>query len=473
MQYNRVPPARRRRRRRRSAPARFKLILVVLAAALICALIFAISTAATLGFGAEKFYKGVYVNGVDLAGYTRSEGSALMSNLAESWLNADYTLTFEDRSWTFSPADFGADLGLEAQLDRAWNIGHVGGIFSRKSAIKALKETPVYFTSEITYDEALLDNFISSIAAEVYVEPVDAVVVCDIDQPRILTESSSGRQLDAETTREQLYTLMLHGSGDTALKVDSIEPAISSNELSGGLQVIAQCQTNTSTSTSKRLTNVKRALDYFNALTVYDGERISFNDIVGSRTTARGFVEAPEYSEGEVRDGVGGGVCQASTTLYGALLLSGIDIVERNPHSMTVGYTQPSFDAAVTNTSKDLVFENNSGSPIYIYTEVTKENATVTIYGARPDYRVALESVILVESIEPTAMRYEEDPTGEHAYYTDEYVLKSTGKSGKKSECWRVFYDWETGEEVSRTKMSTDTYSAGTSVYYVGIHQRQ
>lgn len=472
MQRNHVSSARRKRRKQHTFLSRFRLPVLLLAAVAIWILYFIISTVCTLGIGPDTFYRGVYVNGVDLSGYTRQAGAELMHSLTNDWLNADYTLTHADKSWTFSPADFNADLGLDVQLERAWNIGHVGSVFARKADVTSLRENPVYFVSDITYDETLLDSFIAQIQADVDVAAVDALVVCDIDQPRILTESKDGRKLDVEATKAQLYALMLNGSGETALKVDTVTPAISSDDISGGLQIIAQCQTDTSRSSSKRLTNVKRALDYFNALTVYDGDRVSFNDIVGKRTVERGFVEAPEYAEGEVREGVGGGVCQASTTLYGALLTSGMDIVERSSHSMTVSYTKPSFDAAVTNSSKDLIFENNSGHPIYIYTQVTSDLATVTIYGNRPEYRIEMESIVLIDQIEPTATRLEEDPTGEHAFFTDERTLKSTGKSGKKSECWRVLYSWENGEEVSRTKVSTDTYAAGTSVFYVGIHER-
>ena len=469
--------SRRRRAHSRKAKvlallSKYKYIAIALAVIIVYVGYLYISALATVGVGPDTFYEGVRLNGVPLSGYSYKGASELMESLASDWLSQTYTVTYQGQSWSFSPASVNASLGLEEQLSRAWSIGHVGNIFTRKSAVQAVRKNGADFYSDISYDDDLMNAFIATIEADVNIEPIDAEIVCDIDQPRIITESSDGFKLDVEATKEQLNNLMLHGGGETELKVDRVRPAISSDDANGGLQVIAQCTTSLKTSTSKRLTNVKQALDYFNAVTVHNGERISFNAVVGQRTKGRGFVEAPEYVSGELQDGIGGGVCQASTTLYGALLVSGMDIIRRYPHSMTVGYTEPSFDAAVTNSSKDLVFENNSGSPIYIYTNVTKEQATVTIYGARPKYRIMLESVILVDNIEPKATRFEEDTTGKHAYYKDEYVLKNEGKMGMKSECWRIFYDWETGEEVGRKKMSTDSYEAGTTVYYVGTHPR-
>ena len=109
----------------------------------------------------------------------------------------------------------------------------------------------------------------------------------------------------------------------------------------------------------------------------------------------RGYEKATEYAGNGTQQNWGGGVCQASTTLYNALLLAGMEIIERSPHSMTVTYVQPSLDAAVVDGGKDLVFRNDTDSAIYIYTSVTKEWATLTIYGNKPEYRYELMSKIV------------------------------------------------------------------------------
>jgi hypothetical protein len=131
---------------------------------------------------------------------------------------------------------------------------------------------------------------------------------------------------------------------------------------------------------------------------------------------------------------------------------------------------EPSLDAAVTNTSsKNLVFRNDTENSIFIYTEVTKETATVYIYGTPPEHRLVLESVIVKE--EPTTRkRYVKDTSGKHVYYTtDAPVLKEEGRGAVQSQGWLVAYDWETGEEVSREQESFDSYTAGTNVYWKGF----
>lgn len=105
------------------------------------------------------------------------------------------------------------------------------------------------------------------------------------------------------------------------------------------------------------------------------------------------------------------------------------------------------------------MFCNDTDYTIYIYTSVTSEAATVMIYGRRPDYRIELVSTILQNDIKNTAVTYVKDESGKYAYYTDEYKLKKEGKLGRRSKLERVFYDWNTGEEVKRELVSEDYYS--------------
>jgi len=94
----------------------------------------------------------------------------------------------------------------------------------------------------------------------------------------------------------------------------------------------------------------------------------------------------------------------------------------------------------------------------------------VYIYGTPPEYRLSLESVIVKE--EPTTRkRYVDDTSGKHVYYvTDPPILKEAGRGAVESQGWLVCYDWETGEEVSRVKVSRDNYKPGANVYWRGVH---
>ena len=133
-----------------------------------------------------------------------------------------------------------------------------------------------------------------------------------------------------------------------------------------------------------RESNIALALEAFDGLVVQAGERVSFNDVVGKRTRARGYQSAKIIMDGEFVDGVGGGVCQASTTLFNAVLRSGLKIVRSYNHSLPISYVPLGLDAMVSSQS-DLEFQNNTGDTIYIEAKVIdkgpRNNAVVKIYG--------------------------------------------------------------------------------------------
>ena len=448
-----------------------RLIRLVLAVALLAVTIYLVRAFAVIGVGTPKYYN-VTVNGVSLEGYTKTEARKLFGTLEDGWLNEEYTLTYQDQSWSFNAAMFDANLDIDTQLELAWNLGHYGSLSNRVKAILALRDAPRAFTSELSYDEGKLDAFIAGIQAVTDVAAVDAEIVLDVDAPRVITDSSDGAQLDEARTRQAIMDLLLTGTGETALAVNVVQPAISSDEASGGMALISKYSTDVSDSSTDRRFNVSLALSYFNGLEVKPGMEISFNTIVGERTTARKFREAPEYDGTTVVNGIGGGSCQASTTLYCAVMMAGMDIVERHPHNMTVAYADPSKDATVSWGKKDFVFKNNTEHTIYIYTKVTDDTAYVVVYGNKPEYRIDFQSTITKQTIASTKEEVREDVTGRYAYYTDEKYLYKEGKSGCESQGWLIYYDWETDQEVSRKQVSDDTYAPGTSTYFVGVHSR-
>ncbi|MBR6891524.1 MAG: VanW family protein, partial [Clostridia bacterium] len=285
-----------------------------------------------------------------------------------------------------------------------------------------------------------------------------------------ITASKNGVELDRERTQDNLAALIETGEGPTALPVEPLLPAVTSDNME--MKVMAKFSTDVTFRGSDSRSNVATALSFFNGYVVYPGDTCDFNAVVGPRTIGRGFKEAPEYAGNEKVKGVGGGVCQASTTLYDALIMADMTILQRSSHNMTVSYVEPSQDAAVEYMAggKNLVFRNDTEHAIYIYTNVDRENATVTIYGTRPKYHYELISVI-VEQHKSERVRYEYDYSGKYVYYvTDPPKLKTEGHGSCQSEGWVVAYDWDTKQEVSREQISYDAYVAGMNVYWKGVH---
>ena len=418
--------------------------------------------------GVERFVDNIYVNGICLTGKTQEEGTQLIYAMRDERLNATYPLTFQGKTWNFSPTAVNAQMDFDDILEQAWSLGHIGSKADRREIVKGLQAAPMEFTCEPTYDEAALDKYISDIAEEVFVAPVDAEVTLTEDKPLITRASQNGWKLDEEALKATLVGLIQTGKGDLQLPVRETLPMVASDDME--MDMISNIKTDVTFRGFDSRSNVRTALNHFNLFTVYPGDTVSFNDVVGPRTEAMGFRTAPEYAGSKEELGVGGGVCQASTTLYNAMIQAGMTIIERHNHTMTVAYVEPSQDAAVNYGKKDFVFRNDTEHAIYIYTNVTKEYANVKVYGTRPEYKYVLESVIESES-KSDVIGYQDDLSGKHVYYTtDTPVLYKEGHGSCRSQGWLVSYDWDTQQEVNRVQISYDVYSAGVNVYWRGIH---
>ena len=194
-----------------------------------------------------------------------------------------------------------------------------------------------------------------------------------------------------------------------------------------------------------RCANIAIAASLIDGVTVQPYGEFSFNATVGRRTTEAGFQQAKIIVQGEYVQGVGGGVCQVSTTLYNAALKAGLTVTEFHPHTLRVGYVQPSRDAMVSSGS-DLRFFNPHAHAVRLSAKVFEGGIRVSFYGKDEGYRYEIISNVISE-IPPPAPIVKE---GEK-----EEVLREE-KSGAKSEMYLESYRGE--RLVSRQRLRVDEY---------------
>jgi hypothetical protein len=222
------------------------------------------------------------------------------------------------------------------------------------------------------------------------------------------------------------------------------------------LEVRSTFYTTYSTSTAERKHNVKLASTSINGTLIDVGGEFSFNRVVGVRTEKRGYKTAKIITDGKFTDGVGGGVCQVSSTLYNAVLLAGLKITEYHPHSLAVSYVAPSFDAMVNSGSADLRFINNTNNPIIIYANADGERLTIKIVGEPTSEKYVRQSTVIgyIPAPDPEIIL---DEKGEFPdLYQGETMVLSYGKDGLKSEGHLVVI--KDGKPVSVKKIRSDTY---------------
>ncbi len=197
-----------------------------------------------------------------------------------------------------------------------------------------------------------------------------------------------------------------------------------------------------------RCENVALAARFIDGVTVQPYGEFSFNQTVGKRTAAAGFQNAKVIVKGEYVQGIGGGVCQVSTTLYNALLLAGLTVTEVNPHSLAVSYVPPSRDAMVS-TQSDLRFFNPYPFAVRLNVTAKQGSLTVNVYGAKKIDEYKIVAIVTGEIDPPAPLEKEETPQTP--------VQPREGCKGIKSEAYLERY--KGGALVSRKKIREDAYA--------------
>lgn len=250
------------------------------------------------------------------------------------------------------------------------------------------------------------------------------------------------------------------------IPLDIDNPKITTKKLKKYLfrDVLGSCSTYVS-GTSARVSNVALAAKKINGTILLPGETFSYNNVVGERTAERGFQKAPAYSNGESVQELGGGICQVSSTLYKATLLSNLKIVEHHNHSYVSSYIGIGMDATVSWGGPDYQFKNNTDYPIKIAAEYSGGQVTCKIYGAKLDKK---KVEMTAETLKVTSCDtvYQDDETLEKG--TTEVV--TSGHDGYVVQTYRNIYNGK-GELISSEKEAYCVYRKQDRVVRVGMKE--
>ena len=218
--------------------------------------------------------------------------------------------------------------------------------------------------------------------------------------------------------------------------------------------------------TANRRSNVKRAAASCNGVVLLPGDVFSYNDSVGSITAERGYLPAPVYAGGASVDGVGGGICQPSSTIYYALLHSTLEVVERRNHMYAVGYVPDGMDATVFHGSTDFRFRNNTDYPVRIVTESYKKGGafylTVTLLGTNTTGRYAVPKASVTDWVEPTD-KYVPDPAIPRG--TTVIDREQNPYRGRRAAVTRSVYDAD-GNLIETQNMGLSRYKMRPKTIY-------
>lgn len=196
-----------------------------------------------------------------------------------------------------------------------------------------------------------------------------------------------GRKLDVTATMKRLQEQLKEGKVETLELVinESAEPTITDKDLVSITSILGSFTTYFNGSNTSRAHNIHLASQKIHQTFIPSGGIFSFNQVVGERTSEAGYDDAPVFMGGRLVPGIGGGICQVSSTLFNTALLSGMDIVERDTHFAPVSYIPVGLDATVAWGYIDFQFKNPYSHPIYVIAEEGAGYVTITILGAKED----------------------------------------------------------------------------------------
>jgi len=384
---------------------------------------------------------------MDLLGYALSE------NIGDDYTGAEqYKVEYGENCLIITNGKKGRGVNCEKVIDA------ISANYTKKEFNKTIK----IIIEDIIPDAINPEAF----CIEYNREPKDAECTSDGDSIKIIPEVV-GVKLDVNEAK-RIIEENINNPGSYTIPAVITYPDITSAELEAEFTdcIIGTYKTDYSTSSPNRKENIRLASEKINGKILNPGEVFSFNNIVGPRTSENGYKTAHVYVGSKTVDGIGGGICQVSSTLYNAIVFADLEIVYRTNHSMPVSYVPLGRDATVSYGTIDFKFKNNKDTPVKFEVVADGTNLTVNVYGRKKHVKdISIENAI-TGSV-PFSVVEEKDDT----MYEDERKVIEKGSYGTNVVTYKIVK--ENGEVVSKTLLAKSSYTPISQIEKVGTLKRE
>ena len=444
------------------------------------------------------YCSGVSINGVPIGGLTYEEArSLLLDMISDELLSINMSVVVDNVSLLLTSSSFNITTDLDEVLHEAFTIGRESetDFYANYQERMRVASEGVDLKYTLTLDESSVVQRVTTLASSIDKAAVEPYVTLKNltggGKPGYGTGGSTHDVYDSETiyapngdaiadiiyhyganghvlNKEPMWESIIAAfyAGDYTAKIEAsleeVAPESTPDVLMASVKKLASFSTEFKSSSSFRARNVQKANALLNCIVMNPGEELSYNEILGPRTEAGGWLQAPGISGGrEYVDSPGGGICQISSTLYNALLLLGDDmeIVSRRHHSIPGSYVDMGLDATVSTGGPDLVWSPATDSPLYLltYTDMDKRIAYVYIFGEIPEdgstYRVWSETVSVTEPPEPIKVAEPLWPKG----YSKTVI---TARNGYTVNVYRQKFDADGNPVGDPVRLYQDIYSS-------------
>lgn len=420
-----------------------------------------VGTVSVVRFGSsDRICEGVTVSGVAIGGLPKSAASQTLQSWARDRLAHEITLTALDTRWSGTVAGFGTRIDWQHALDKAYAVGRNGSVIERAICTMSSGGKGKRIKAPIVMNQVVLEKTLAKVAKAVNRPHKDARLKV-VDGRLEITPDSCGIKLNEKRAVKVISDAMGAGNQIVPLPVAVDRPDVTAEDAKAIDTLLARYTTPFNSGNRSRTHNLTLAAHAIDGVVLRQGGEFSYNDIVGPRVTERGYKNAIVFVRGKMEEGVGGGICQVSSTLYNSVLLAGLDVTARRPHSRTVPYVTPGRDATVAYGLQDFRFKNSNSSAVGLISTVKGSRLTVDIYGSAKDKK----------NIEIFTSKAKYSPFGEKTI-TDASLspgarkVVDKGSSGVSVIVYRKVTD-ASGKSVTEV-VSRDKYAAQARIVAVG-----
>lgn len=429
-------------RKRRNRKRQLFLMAVLGLLAIITVIIILIN----LSINDDKILKNVYVEDIDVSNMTKDKARDVISN---NYKNVDVLLNLDGNEVKTNLNELGVDMDIDKILDDALNVTQNKNIFSKFKTIfshKFLgKKTKISVSNKFNEEE--LEKNIIELTNKFNKDAKNAKITINGGIINITPEEKGYKVNSKKLTDDLVISIKNHISPiKLNIPIEESLPTIKEVDLSEINGRIARYITTFNTSESERSYNISLAASRISNKLLMPGDEMSFLETVGDISEAAGYKNSTVIENNEYVDGIGGGVCQVSTTLYNAVLLADLGITYRVNHTFPSNYAPMGRDATVAIPGPDFKFKNKNSYPVYIINYTSGNKMISEVYGdINKHVPTEIYSEVL-ETYEPET-KYIDDPD----LPKGKEVVEKKGKSGYKVATYKV-------QNGQKSRITLDTY---------------
>jgi len=401
---------------------------------------------------ATEILPGVSVNGVSLSNLERQDGIKRLATLENQICSKTVEIVYNGEVHSVALSQLGLSMDNEKTVDQALALGNQMGIIKRWEV--QLRPVQRNIQPVIHLDMEKVHQVLQGIGGAIEHQAVNARLDIAAGDQVVIRPAEAGYIIDDKLFSSQLINLIQNDKNlrlDLPVKV--LKPEVTEEIVNswGVTGLMSSFTTNFKAQQTNRNHNIATAAKALDGILIKPGETISFNKVVGPRGSEEGYKSANVIVGNKLEQGLGGGVCQVSTTLYNAILLSDLAVKERSSHTLPVSYVPVGRDAAVAYGSLDLKFKNNSRSYVLIKTAIQGNGLTVKVFGNNNVKKSVQINSWITNTIEQKKI-YQIDTT----VTPGQPKLVQQGSQGYKVASERVVL--EGGKEIKREPLPASYY---------------